>query len=111
MPLRFISLYRELTPQTVAPHPSTDKIPSSVDAVLDRQLPSNGTVMPGISISHGEVKVEDASPKDINGAAKRKVRESLTRPDYADAESSDDDLPLVCSRASSVLYPIRDQID
>jgi len=30
-----------------------------------------------------------------NGAAKRKVRESLARPSYADAESSDDDVPLV----------------
>ena len=59
--------------------------------------------MPGISISHGEVKMEDAPDSKnkeslLNGAAaaKRKVRESLTRPDYVDAESSDDDLPLVC---------------
>lgn len=29
------------------------------------------------------------------GATKRKVRESFTRPEYAEAESSDDDLPLV----------------
>jgi hypothetical protein len=59
--------------------------------------------MPGISISHGEVKVENASPSDNKGdlangagAAKRKFRESLARPDYADEESSDDDIPLVC---------------
>ncbi len=55
--------------------------------------------MPGISISHGDVKVKD--PKDrealVNGAGagKRKVRQSFTRPDYADAESSDDNIPLV----------------
>jgi hypothetical protein len=84
------------------PHVSADKIPSSLDATLDRQIPSNGEVMPGVSIAHGEVKIEDASPSNskavlANSAAagKRKVRDSITRPDYADAESSGDDLPLV----------------
>src|ERR1700744_272681 len=88
--------------QTATAHLSANKIPSSVDATLDRQIPSNGEVMPGVSIAHGEIKVEDASPSNNKasltngaGAVKRKVRESLTRPDYADAESSDDDLPLV----------------
>ncbi|ETI26543.1 hypothetical protein G647_03320 [Cladophialophora carrionii CBS 160.54] len=92
----------------VAPHLSADKIPSSVDATLDRQIPSNGTVMPGISIAHGEVKMEDASPSDAKGdlvngagAGKRKFRESVTRPDYADAESSDDDVPLSKKRRTS----------
>jgi hypothetical protein len=58
--------------------------------------------MPGVSMAHGEVKIEPASPshtKDVlaNGAAaaKRKVRDSIMRPDYADTESSGDDLPLV----------------
>ena len=87
---------------TVTSHLSADKIPSSVDATLDRQIPSNGAVNPGISLSHGEVKMEAASTSNgkisiANGAVsgKRKVRDSLTRPDYADAESSEDDLPLV----------------
>jgi len=87
---------------TVTPHLSAAKIPSTLDATLDRQLPSNGNVMPGISIAHGEVKVKDPTPSNnkgavVNGAGatKRKVRESFTRPDYADAESSDDNLPLV----------------
>ncbi|EXJ56442.1 DNA topoisomerase I [Cladophialophora yegresii CBS 114405] len=92
----------------VAPRLSADKIPSSVDATLDRQIPSNGNVMPGISLAHGEVKVENGSPADdksdlVNGAGtgKRKSRESATRPAYADAESSDDDLPLSKKRRTS----------
>jgi hypothetical protein len=81
---------------------SSEKIPSAVDSTLDRQAPSNGEVAPGISLAHGEVKMEDASPParetHVNGNAinKRKIRESHSRPDYADAESSDDDVPLVC---------------
>ncbi len=74
---------------------------------MDRQIPTNGKVMPGISMAHGNVTVEDAPRKDpkdnlVNGAAaaKRKVRESLMRPSYAEAESSDDDLPLVCDPPS-----------
>ena len=58
--------------------------------------------MPGVSIAHGEVKVKDVPSEKketlVNGAAaaKRKVRDSQARPDYADAESSDDNVPLVC---------------
>lgn len=39
----------------------------------------------------------EANGTETNGAgpAKRKVRESLTRPNYADSESSEDDKPLV----------------
>ncbi|OAG40058.1 hypothetical protein AYO21_05739 [Fonsecaea monophora] len=85
----------------VTPPLSSSKIPSSLDAAMDRQIPTNGEVVPGISMANGEVKVEELSPpgnKDSvpNGvaAAKRKARESLTRPSYAEPESSDDDLPL-----------------
>ncbi|KIX93162.1 uncharacterized protein Z520_11219 [Fonsecaea multimorphosa CBS 102226] len=85
----------------VAPRLSSSKIPFSLDAAMDRQIPTNGEVVPGISMANGEVKVEELSPpgnKDNtpNGvaAAKRKIRESLTRPSYAEPESSDDDLPL-----------------
>jgi hypothetical protein len=55
----------------------------------------------------------DAKGMDTNGGpAKRKVRESLTRPSYADAETSeDDDKPLVWT-ASTVSpiprYPVAD---
>ncbi|KIX01350.1 uncharacterized protein Z518_09075 [Rhinocladiella mackenziei CBS 650.93] len=87
---------------------SSSKIPSSVDATMDRQIPTNGEVLPGISMANGDVKLEDTpmtDPKDnlTNGAAmaKRKVRESLTRPSYAEAESSDDDQPLSKKRKTT----------
>lgn len=70
---------------------------------MDKQIPTNGDIMPGISLANGDVKVEDTTMTDShdhlpNGtsAAKRKARESITRPSYAEAESSDDDMPLVC---------------
>lgn len=69
---------------------------------MDKQIPTNGEVMPGISMANGEVKVEDTAMTDVNDTlangsahAKRKGRQSIMRPDYAEAESSDDDLPLV----------------
>ena len=81
-------------------HLSTNKIPSSVDASLDRQIPTNGRVLPGVSMVNGVMKKQDrdttmvdAGSSLANGVAKRKAQ--LARPDYADAESSDDDLPLV----------------
>lgn len=68
---------------------------------MDRQIPTNGETIPGISIANGDVKVEDTTMTDVNGSltngafVKRKARESNTRPSYAEAESSDDDQPLV----------------
>jgi len=73
---------------------------------MDQQSSPNGEVMPGISMRNGPVE-EDTPMKDVNanlanGAAKRKVRGSLNRPDYADAESNgDDDEPLVCLQPTS----------
>jgi hypothetical protein len=80
---------------------SSAKIPSKVDATMDRQNPTNGEILPGISMANGDVKVEDTPMTGTNGSltngalAKRKARESNTRPSYAEAESSDDDQPLV----------------
>jgi len=59
--------------------------------------------MPGISIRNGPLDETDMPIADMNGdqvngngPQKRKVRESMTRPSYADEESSgDDDKPLV----------------
>lgn len=69
---------------------------------MDRQVPTNGETMPGISIANGDVKTQDTTMTDVNGSltngalVKRKARESNTRPSYAEAESSsDDDQPLV----------------
>ena len=80
---------------------SSAKIPSNVDRQMDKQIPTNGVVKPGISMAHGPVTDQDTQMADISGAmtngtvpAKRKARESIARPDYADAESSDDE-PMV----------------
>ena len=70
---------------------------------MDKSNPSNGTVMPGISIRHGPVQEVDTEMLDVNGVqangagpAKRKIRESMAKPSYAEAESTDDDdMPLV----------------
>ena len=76
---------------------SSSTIPASLDKQMDKQTPSNGHVMPGVSIRNGPM-TEDTTMLDVNGAsAKRKARESMARPNYAESESSDDDKPLVCS--------------
>ena len=67
---------------------------------MDKAVPSSGAVQPGISIRNGPVEQMDTLMTDVNeiqtnGHTKRKVRESLNKPSYADAESSDDDEPLV----------------
>lgn len=71
---------------------------------MDKQLPSNGTVNPGISIRHGPVEdtnMDDGPPVTngaTNGAAngKRKSRGSISKT-YKEATSSDEDenKPLV----------------
>ena len=83
---------------TATAHVSSSTIPASLDKKMDKQTPSNGHVMPGVSIRNGPM-TEGTSMLDVNGAAsaKRKARESMARPNYADSESSDDDKPLVCS--------------
>ncbi|MBA7489733.1 hypothetical protein ES702_00267 [subsurface metagenome] len=63
------------------------------DATLDKKTPTNGEVQPAIPA------VDDVSMQDADASTngiKRKARESNTRPTYAESESSDDDLPLVC---------------
>ena len=58
---------------------------------MDKQIPTNGNVQPAIPKLG-----KDAEMKDIDAAMngiKRKA--SASRPSYAEAESSDDDLPLV----------------
>ena len=75
---------------------------------MDKALPSNAVVQPGISIRNGPVEQVDTLMTDgnealTNGHSKRKVRESLNKPSYAEAESSDDDEPLV--RAKTISCP------
>ncbi|EXJ88563.1 DNA topoisomerase I [Capronia coronata CBS 617.96] len=98
---------------------SDSRIPASVDAAMDKQIPTNGEIMPGISMANGDVKVEDTPMQDAdnnhltNGSAnaKRKVRDSLSRPDYADAQSSDDDVPLSKKRKTTTAPPGSDSDD
>lgn len=84
---------------------SSAKIPPSLDRQMDKSLPANGPIQPGISMRNGPIK-EDTEMKEVNGTAapaKRKV----TRPSYAEEESSDDDKPIVCSGRP----PSKDLID
>ncbi len=66
---------------------------------MDAQIPSNGTVHPGISIRMGPVDDMDIDEPITNGNAnaKRKARASVPNTkSYKDASSSeDDDKPLV----------------
>ena len=86
---------------------SSAKIPASLDKQLDKENPSNGALHPGISIRNGPV-TEDVTMKDASGPVtngvgpgKRKARDSIAKPSYAEAESSDDDIPLVCASTPS----------
>ena len=89
---------------------SKTTVPKSVNAMNDKAARSNGTVLPGVSIRHGpvqqiDVSMPDANAVDANGisATKRKSRESIVRPSYAEAESSEDDKPLVCANVHHLL--------
>ncbi|KAF2874964.1 DNA topoisomerase 1 [Massariosphaeria phaeospora] len=84
---------------------SEDRIPKNVDRALDKQLPSNGHVEPGVSIRMGPVEDMDVDTPQTNGNAngKRKARTSLTNgKSYKEASSSeDDDKPLSKRRRTS----------
>lgn len=71
---------------------SEARISAEVDAALDRQLPSNGEVQPAVPNLDQDVSMKDAQHATTNGV-KRKA--STSRPDFAEAESTDDDVPLV----------------
>ena len=87
----------------IVPHTlSKDIIHETVDKAMDRAVPPSGDVLPGISIRNGPVQEVDTPMPDANGVganggpAKRKGRENLAKPSYADAETSkEDDKPLV----------------
>jgi DNA topoisomerase-1 len=78
---------------------SSERITKDEDKALDKQVPSNGHVEPGISIRMGPVDDMDLDAPATNGnaAGKRKARNSITNSkSYKDASSSeDDDKPLV----------------
>lgn len=57
-----------------------------------------GALNPGVSIRFGPVDDEDVEMKDTNGVNghKRRARVSSGKQSYAEAESSEDEKPLVC---------------
>lgn len=81
---------------------SQDHIPKSVDRSVADGAPSNGHVVPGVSIRMGPVEEMDVDSPVANGNmnGKRKSRTSLTNgKTYKEETSSeDDDKPLVRSK-------------
>jgi DNA topoisomerase-1 len=82
-----------------APVKSKERISKNEDRAMDKEVPSNGHIEPGISIRMGPVDDMDVDAPATNGNAngKRKARTSTTKEKtYKDASSSeDDDKPLV----------------
>lgn len=77
---------------------SQDRIPKELDKKLDKELPSNGHVEPGVSIRMGPVDEMDVDSPATNGAVngKRKARSSITNgKTYKEESSDEDDKPLV----------------
>jgi hypothetical protein len=87
---------------------SDARISKAEDKAMDKQVPSNGHVEPGISIRMGPVDPMEVDEPATNGNAngKRKARNSITNSkSYKDASSSEeDDKPLVRWLAKLVLY-------
>jgi DNA topoisomerase I len=70
---------------------------------MNKKIPSNDHVRPGISIRNGPMEAVDRQMTDVNGietngsTSKRKSRDSLAKPSYAEQDTSgEDDEPLVC---------------
>ncbi|KAF1997578.1 DNA topoisomerase 1 [Amniculicola lignicola CBS 123094] len=82
---------------------SRDRISKKVDQAMDKAIPSNGHVEPGVSIRMGPVDDMDVDAPQTNGNGKRKARTSLTNGrTYKEASSSeDDDKPLSKRRRTS----------
>lgn len=73
-------------------------ISKDVDQKMDKELPSNGHVEPGVSIRMGPVDEMDVDPPTANGNVngKRKARNSITNgKSYKEETSDEDDKPLV----------------
>lgn len=72
------------------PPVSAAVISPKTDAILDKQIPANGATQPAMPA------VEDVAMPDAEASTngfKRKA--SSSRPNFAESETSDDDLPLV----------------
>ncbi|KAH6637951.1 DNA topoisomerase 1 [Boeremia exigua] len=82
---------------------SSETIPKSVDKAMDKQLPANGHVEPGISIRMGPVDAMDVDAPNGTANGKRKSRGSIPTASYKDRSGSedDDDKPLSKRRRTS----------
>ncbi|KAF2118394.1 hypothetical protein BDV96DRAFT_643641 [Lophiotrema nucula] len=85
---------------------SQDRIPKAVDRAMDKQLPSNGHIEPGISVRMGPVEKLDGDAPLTNGNnnGKRKSRGSFPNgKTYKDNSTSgeEDDIPLSKRRRTS----------
>ncbi|KAF1360465.1 hypothetical protein EJ07DRAFT_154914 [Lizonia empirigonia] len=82
---------------------SSDRIPKDVDEAMDKQVPSNGHVEPGISIRMGPVDDMDMDAPNGNANGKRKSRGSIPTASYKERSGSedDDDKPLSKRRRTS----------
>jgi hypothetical protein len=75
---------------------SSAVIPAAIDRQMDKQLPTNGETLPGVSIRNGPI-TEDVPMKDVNGSSSN-VKRKVSRPSYAEDDSEDDDdKPIVCA--------------
>ncbi|KAK5172297.1 DNA topoisomerase 1 [Saxophila tyrrhenica] len=75
---------------------SRDTIPAAVDQAMDKQLPSNGKLEPGISMAMGPIEDMDVDKPTTNGAtnAKRKSAMGNGKSYKESTDSEDDDKPL-----------------
>ncbi|KAF3001978.1 DNA topoisomerase 1 [Curvularia kusanoi] len=93
------------TPLVKANHEalSNDTIPKDVDKAMDKQLPANGHVEPGISIRMGPVDDMDVDASNGTANGKRKSRGSIPTTSYKERSGSedDDDKPLSKRRRTS----------
>ncbi|CAJ0553543.1 Ff.00g120550.m01.CDS01 [Fusarium sp. VM40] len=74
---------------------SSARISRAEDAAMDQPVPEEAAKMAGLSVRNGPlVDTMDVDEPSINGFSKRKSRNSITKVNYKDNESSDDDAPL-----------------
>ena len=75
---------------------SRGSIPKALDNAMDRQVPTNGTVQPGISVAMGPVEEMDVDKPTTNGttAGKRKSSMANGKTYKESSDSEDDDVPL-----------------
>jgi DNA topoisomerase-1 len=90
---------------------SRGSIPKALDNAMDRQVTTNGTVQPGISMAMGPVQEMDVGKPTTNGttAGKRKSSMAHGKTYKESSDSEDDDVPLQKRRKTQ--QPLSDSED